>query len=314
MIEGEAVLAAASKYNRVVQVGLQRRSTPHLIEAKKNIVDAGLLGKIAHVEMNCYYKMRSTANPPLQEVPDYFDYELWTGPAPLRPYDGIPHRGWWRAFMEYGNGIMGDMCVHMFDAARWMLDLDWPKRISSQGGIYVQNSGKSNIADTQTAVFEYENLNCIWQHRTWGTPVDKEYPWAFKIFGEYGTLAGSPMQYDFTPNGKGSKIHKDCLYEREQYPEDLIEKDIELHAAPATRLHMLDFLKAIEENTAPTANILEGHRSTASCILANIAMELERPLEYDPKLRIVKNDTEATQLLQRPYRSGWKHPLQEDFS
>ena len=122
------------------------------------------------------------------------------------------------------------------------------------------------------------------------------------------------MQFDFTPNGKGSKIHKDCLYEREQYPEDLIEKDIELHAAPATRLHMLDFLKAIEENTAPTANILEGHRSTASCILANIAMELERPLEYDPKLRIVKNDTEATRLLQRPYRSGWKHPLPEDFS
>jgi len=298
----------------VVQIGLQRRSTPHLIEAKNNIVDAGLLGEIAHVEMNCYYKMRSTANPPLQEVPDYFDYELWTGPAPLRPYDGLPHRGWWRAFMEYGNGIIGDMCVHMFDTARWILDLNWPKRISSQGGIYVQNSGKSNIADTQTAVFEYENLNCIWQHRTWGTPVDKDYPWAFKIFGEHGTLAGSPMQYDFTPNGKGIKIHKNCLYEREKYPEDLTEKDIELHAAPATRLHMLDFLKAVEENTIPTANVLEGHRSTASCILANIAMKLERPLEYDPELRIVKNDSEATRLLQRPYRSGWKHPFPEDFS
>jgi predicted dehydrogenase len=314
VIEGEAVLAAASKYNKVVQIGLQRRSTPHLIEAKNNIVDAGLLGEIAHVEMNCYYKMRSIANPPLQEVPDYFDYELWTGPAPLRPYDGLPHRGWWRAFMEYGNGIIGDMCVHMFDATRWILDLNWPKRISSQGGIYVQNSGKSNIADTQTAVFEYENLNCIWQHRTWGTPVDKDYPWAFKIFGEHGTLAGSPMQYDFTPNGKGIKIHKNCLYEREKYPEDLTEKDIELHAAPATRLHMLDFLKAVEENTIPTANVLEGHRSTASCILANIAMKLERPLEYDPELRIVKNDSEATRLLQRPYRSGWKHPFPEDFS
>jgi predicted dehydrogenase len=314
VIEGEAVLAAASKYNKVVQIGLQRRSTPHLIEAKNNIVDAGLLGEIAHVEMNCYYKMRSIANPPLQEVPDYFDYELWTGPAPLRPYDGLPHRGWWRAFMEYGNGIIGDMCVHMFDTTRWILDLNWPKRISSQGGIYVQNSGKSNIADTQTAVFEYENLNCIWQHRTWGTPVDKDYPWAFKIFGEHGTLAGSPMQYDFTPNGKGIKIHKNCLYEREKYPEDLTEKDIELHAAPATRLHMLDFLKAVEENTIPTANVLEGHRSTASCILANIAMKLERPLEYDPELRIVKNDSEATRLLQRPYRSGWKHPFPEDFS
>ena len=313
VIEGEAVVSAAKKYNRVVQVGLQRRNTPHLLEAKKNIVDAGLLGKIAHVEMNCYYAMRSAANPPLQKVPDYLDYELWTGPAPLRPYDGLPHRGWWRAFMEYSNGIMGDMCVHMFDSARWLLDLGWPTRISSQGGIYVQNEGKSNIADTQTAVFEYENLNCIWQHRTWGTPVDPEYPWAFKIFGEYGTLAGSPMQYDFTPKGKGKRIHKDCLYEREKYPEDLTEKDIELHAAPATRLHMLDMLKGIEENTQPSANVLEGHRSSASCILANIAMELDRALAYDPDLRIVKNDAEATAKLKRPYRAWWRHPLPEDF-
>ena len=123
VIEGEAVVAAAKKYNKVVQVGLQRRSTPHLIEAKEQIIKAGLLGNIGHVELNCYYPMRSSANPPLQKVPDHFDYDMWTGPAPLRPYDGIPHRVWWRAFMEYGNGIMGDMCVHMFDTARWMLNL-----------------------------------------------------------------------------------------------------------------------------------------------------------------------------------------------
>ena len=314
VIEGEAVVAAAVKYNRIIQVGLQRRNTPHLLEAKKNIVEAGLLGKVAHVEMNCYYHMKSTANPPLQEVPDHLDYDLWTGPAPLRPYDGLPHRGWWRAFMEYGNGIMGDMCVHMFDASRWLLDLDWPNRISSQGGIYVQSEGKSNIADTQTAVFEYDDLNCIWQHRTWGTPVDPDYPWAFKIFGEKGTLMGSPMQYDYIPNGKGKRIHKECVYERERYPEDLTEKNIELHAAPATRLHMLDFLKSIEEKTLPAANIIEGHKSTASCVLANLSMELERPLVYDPIKRIVKNDAEASALLQRPYREGWKHPLPEDFT
>ena len=313
VIEGEAVLAAASKFNRIIQVGLQRRNTPHLLDAKENIVNAGLLGKIAHVEMNCYYHMKSLANPPVQKVPDHLDYDLWTGPAPFRPYDGIPHRGWWRAFMEYGNGIMGDMCVHMLDTARWLLDLEWPNRISSHGGIYVQKRGKSNIADTQTAIFEYENLNCIWQHRTWGNSVDPEYPWAFKIFGEYGTLSGSTMKYDFTPRVKGEKIQKNCLYERKKYPEDLTEKNIELHVAPATRLHMLDFLKSIEQNTIPSANILEGHRSTASCILANIAMELRRPLEYDPKLRIVKGDKEATELLKRPYRNGWRHPLPEDF-
>jgi predicted dehydrogenase len=59
---------------------------------------------------------------PVEPVPDFFDYEMWTGPAPLRPYDGLPHIRWWRTFMEYGNGIMGDMCIHMFDTVRWMLE------------------------------------------------------------------------------------------------------------------------------------------------------------------------------------------------
>ncbi|MFA6244665.1 MAG: Gfo/Idh/MocA family oxidoreductase, partial [Candidatus Hydrogenedentales bacterium] len=128
--ESEAMLDAARKHSRVVQVGTQRRSTPHLINAKKNIVDAGLLGKISHVDMCCYYHMRANENPAPIPVPEFLDYEMWTGPAPLRPYDHLPHRGWWRAFMEYSNGIVGDMCVHMFDAVRWMLDLGWPTRIS----------------------------------------------------------------------------------------------------------------------------------------------------------------------------------------
>ncbi|WP_373516121.1 Gfo/Idh/MocA family oxidoreductase, partial [Persicitalea sp.] len=153
VMEGEAMVAAARKYNKVVQVGTQRKSTPHLIDAKRDIVDAGLLGKIAHVEMCCYFHMRNGDNPPLQEVPAFLDYEKWTGPAPLRPYDGLPHIRWWRAFMEYGNGITGDMCVHMLDTVRWMLDLGWPTKISSQGGIYVNTGAKSNISDTQSAVF-----------------------------------------------------------------------------------------------------------------------------------------------------------------
>lgn len=310
VIEGEAMVAAARKYNRVVQVGTQRKSTPHLIEAKKNIIDAGLLGKIAHVEMCCYYHMRNNGNPDVQPVPDFLDYDMWTGPAPLRPYDGLPHVRWWRTFMEYGNGIMGDMCVHMLDTVRWMLQLGWPKRISATGGIYVQKEGKSNIADTQTAVFEYEGLNCVWQHRTWGPPDDPQYPWALKIFGEKGTLAASTMQYDFTPvdKDKGKAIHGDVLFEKEKYPEDLKEQSIELNAAPATRLHMLNFLDAIANNTRPIADIAEGHISTASCILANLSMQTGRPLIYDPEKHIIPGDAAATALLQRPYRDPWQHP------
>ena len=308
VLEGEAMLAAARKYNKVVQVGTQRRSTPHLVEAKKNIVDAGLLGKVSHVEMCCYYHMRNNSTPALQPVPDFLDYEMWTGPAPLRPYDNLPHRGWWRAFMEYGNGIVGDMCIHMFDAVRWMLDLGWPKRISSTGGIYMPNPGKSNISDTQHAIFEYDQLNCVWQHRTWGTAQDPQYPWAFKIYGEKGTLCGSVMQYEFIPAGPGQKIRRDVVLEKEKYPEDVTEPDIEIFAAPATRAHMQNFLEAIEKNTRPVADIEQGHISTASCIVANLSMKLGRALTYDPVKKEITGDAEATKLLQRPYRQPWLHP------
>ncbi len=310
ILEGEALLAAARTYGSTLQIGMQRRSTPHLIEAKQQLVDTGRLGKIAHVEMWCYYHMRDTENRPVVPVPDFFDYEQWTGPAPLREFDGIPHRRW-RAFMEYGNGIVGDMCVHMLDAVRWMLDLGWPTKVSSTGGIFMQKAAKANTTDTQQAVFEFDELNCVWQHRSWGASADPEYPWAFKIYGEKGTLTASVFQYDFESLETGQKIHKKVKYEKEQYPADLTEKDIELHTAPATRMHMLDFLAAIDRRTQPVSNLTEGHISTASCILANMALAMKRPLQYTTENKIILNDPEATALLKRSYREGWSHPSLE---
>lgn len=309
VLEGEAILAAARRHGRVVQIGTQRKSTPHLIDAKRQVIDPGLLGPVGHVELCCYHHMRANGNPPLSAVPPHLDYDLWTGPAPLRPYDQSPHRRWWRTFMEYGNGIMGDMCVHMLDTARWMLGLGWPRRISSTGGILVQKEGKSNIADTQTAVFEFDRFHCVWQHRTWGPPPDPDYPWALFIYGERGVLKASTRQADFIPHDKNAKkIRFDCLFEREQFPEDVKEKDIELNAAPATRRHLLDFLAAIDRRSRPVADVELGHISTASCILANVAMQLGRPLRYDPVRREVAGDAEATKLLARPYRGPWRRP------
>src|SRR5438552_7682696 len=168
VIESQAMLAAARKRGRVVQVGTQRRSTPHLIEARDSIVKEGRLGKVAFVDVYCYYHMRARENPPDTTPPDYLDYDMWTGPAPMRPYNSLVHPRSWRAFMEYGNGIVGDMCVHMLDMVRWMLGLGWPKRIGSTGGILVEKDSKANITDTQTASFDFGDLNIVWQHRTWG--------------------------------------------------------------------------------------------------------------------------------------------------
>ncbi len=308
VVEGQAMVAAARKHKRVVQVGTQRRSTPHLVEARDRFIREGKLGKIGLVEIYCYYHMRAKENPPDTTPPEYLDYEMWTGPAPMRPYNSLVHPRRWRAFMEYGNGIVGDMCIHMLDMVRWMLELGWPKRISSSGGILVDKNSKSNITDTQVASFDFGDLPVVWQHRTYGHPDDPKYPWGATIYGDKGTLKLSVMSYDFIPMGDGQPVHRDVTYELEQYPEDKTEKDLERHVAPAIRQHMTDFLRAIASRGRPVADIEEGHISTASCILANNAMKLGRAITWDATKQRVVGDDEANKLLRRPYRRPWIHP------
>jgi predicted dehydrogenase len=307
--EGRAMVAAARRHKRVVQVGTQRRSTPHFIEARDRIIKEGKLGHIGLVECYCYYHMRAEGNPPDTAPPDYLDYEMWTGPAPMRPYNALVHPRTWRAFMEYSNGIVGDMCVHMFDAVRWMLDLGWPTRIASSGGILVDKQSKANTSDTQSASFDYGDLRVVWQHRSWGSEPDPKYPWGATFYGDKGTLKISVFGYDFIPLGdQGKPIHRDVAYEFEQYPEDKTEKDLERHVAPAIRRHMQDFLAAIATRGKPVADIEQGYISTSSCILANLAMRLGRTLNWDAKQQRVAGDEEANRLLQRPYRQPWVHP------
>jgi predicted dehydrogenase len=230
----------------------------------------------------------------------------------MRPYNSLVHPRGWRAFMEYGNGIVGDMCVHMLDMVRWMMDLGWPRSVESTGGILVQKGTKANISDTQLATFDYGDVKVVWQHRSWGDAPDEKYPWAATLYGDKGTLKAGVMGYDFTPSVRGEQaIHKDVTYELEQYPEDKTEKDLERHVAPAIRGHMKDLLNAIATNGRPVADIEQGHISTSSCILANIAMNLGRTLKWDAAQQRVVGDDEANRLLRRPYRAPWVHPTPE---
>src|ERR1700722_17700873 len=308
VLEGQAMLAAARKHKRVVQVGTQRRSTPHLAEAR-DLIREGRLGKIWMVESGCYFHKDPNRNPPDIAPPDYLDYEMWTGPAPMRPFNEMIHPRGWRQFMEYGNGTIGDMGIHMFDAARWMLDLGWPKTISSSGGIFASKKGKANISDTQTATFDYGDMEILWQHRTWGAAPDQNdpHPWFVKFYGTEGTLKASIWAYDFVPN-EGKSIHRDVAYELEQYPEDKTEKDLEKHCAPAVRYHMKNFLSCIATRERPVADIEQGHISTACCILANMSMKLGRSLTWNEAEGHIKDDREANHLLRRPYRAPWIHP------
>jgi predicted dehydrogenase len=307
VIEGQAMLAAARKYKRVVQVGMQRRSTPHLIEARDQVIREGKLGKIGLVEIYCYYGMRATNNPPDSAPPPNLDYELWTGPAPLRPYNALVHPRRWRAYMEYGNGIVGDMCVHMLDMVRWMMDLGMPNRVASSGGILVQKESRSNITDTQTATFTFGDLPVIWTHRTYGSAPDPKYPWAATFYGDKGTLKAGVMAYDFVPT-QGESKHVDVRYELEEYPIDKVEKDLEKHVAPAIRGHMKNLLACIESRDKPVSDIEQGYISASACILANMSQKLGRSLAWDHAKGEVVGDADANKLLARPYRAPYVHP------
>jgi predicted dehydrogenase len=211
--------------------------------------------------------------------------------------------------MEYGNGIVGDMCVHMLDMVRWMLDLGMPRRVSSSGGILVEKGGKANITDTQTATFDFGNVEVVWTHRTYGDPPDPKYPWGATFYGDRGTLKASVMSYDYTPSTKdGTPVHEDVTYEFEKYPEDKTEKDLERHVAPAIRRQMTDFLNCIASRGRPVADIEEGYMSATACILANLSLQLGRSLTWDHAKGVVAGDAEANKLLRRQYRSPWVHP------
>jgi len=307
VVEGQAMVAAARKYRKVVQVGTQRRSTLHLAQAIDRILKDGKLGKVGLVEVCCYYEMRRKGSPPDGPPPDHLDYEMWTGPAPLRPFNPMYHPLTWRNFWEFGNGIVGDMCIHMLDMVRWMLGLGWPRRVSSSGGIYVDKASKANIPDTQTATFEFDGLTVVWQHRTWGSPPDPKYPWAGVFYGDKGTLKASVNGYDFIPT-KGETVHQDVIADGYSDEHEKTEPRFERHAAAANRAHQRNFLEAIASRGKPVADIEEGYISSASCILANLSMQLGRALTWDPEKGRVVGDEEANKLLRRPYRAPWKHP------
>jgi len=314
VIEGEALVAAARKYNRVVQVNTQRRSNPLYLEAREKYITSGRLGKIGLVETYSYLGSEgwSAGQIPDAPVPGHLNYDLWTGPAPLLPYKAIMENRGWRAFMEFGTGPIGNLGVHMLDKVRWLLGLGWPESITSTGGIYVHKGSFSNLPDTQRSVFHYADLDVSWEHRMWGgSPIPPRHwsdQWGARFVGQNGTLNMTMLEYAFTPAKAGSAREGRHMLSKTGDLENVdINQPGNAYEETENR-HVLDFMKARENRSRPIADIEEGHISSAMCELAILSMQLKRPLKYDPKTRTIPGDAEATRLLARPYRGPWVHP------
>ena len=308
VVEGQAMVAAARKYGRTVQVGLERRSTPHLLEARDKYILSGVMGKIGYINIHSYYGSRKSFPAPVAP-PAHLDWDMYVGPASWRDYHPKLHPRSWRDCREFSNGQTGDLCVHFFDLMRYFFDLGWPRRVAATGGSLMRPSDSNvNVHDTQNALFDYDGLQMVWTQKNWGMNPDKDYPWGATIYGEKGTLKLSVWRYDYIPNDGGETIRRDSVDESDQYPEDLVHKETEVFAAPGNRRQLLDFVRSRQQGKRPVADIHEGHISSASCILANLSMELGRELRWDGETEQVIGDPEANRRLARKYRGDWVHP------
>ncbi len=310
VIEGEALVAASEKYKSVVQVNLQRRSNPIYKEVEEQYLKENRLGRISLVE--CFYYGGSGWDTlPTIEVPDHLDYELWAGPAPKIPFNRYLESKAWRAFNEYGNGKMGDMGVHILDTVRHILDLGWPSEISSTGGKFVHEEATATIPDTQNVLFSFDDMTVTWEYRAWGgnTLPNRHWTdkWGFRFIGTEGTINMTTMGYEFVSadgqirEGRHLCSHTNNLENVDFALYDTVDEMVNMH-------HVKNLVTSVENRSAPVSNMKQGHISSASCILANMSLELGRSLSYDPKSRTIPGDVEATEMLAREYRGDWVHP------
>jgi predicted dehydrogenase len=302
-LEGRAMVQAARRHNRVVQVGTQRRSTRHIIAAREFYRQANNLGRVGLIRAYCYVQMRGNDNPKDEPPPKHLDFEMWTGPAPMRGFNRLMHPRGWRRFNEYSNGILGDMGIHMLDVVRWFADLRYPRRVSSTGGIYVQREGRANITDTQTVSYDYPDKMVIWEHRTWSRPDEPPVDWGVNFYGQRGTLQVTLNHFEFRPTGRGKPTRTEA--ERDQVNDPAFERDV---VAPAGRAHWRNFLECVRTRARPVADIEEGHISTSLCTLGNVSQQLGRSLTWDAERERFVNDEEANRLLRRDYRKPWVYP------
>lgn len=303
-LEGKAMVHTARKQDRVVQVNTQRRSTPHFQSARE-LVKEGKLGRIGLVRAYCYYNMRAMNKVANSPPPATLDFDFWTGPAPQRPYNALMHPRGWRNFMEYSNGILGDMGIHMLDSVRWIMGARSPRRISSTGGIFLSKGGSANTTDTQTVSFDFGDFSVIWEHRMYGRADDPKAGWGVNFYGDKGTLELTIDAWDFFPwRSKEKPVHVDAVTDGGADP-----KYEHPNRKPAGRAQMRNFLECVASRGRPVADIEEGHLSTSLCEFGNISQALGRSLTWDASKEEFVGDAEATKRLRREYRKPWVYPM-----
>lgn len=297
--EGELLIAAQKKFNRVLQMGNQRRSWPRVIEAIAAL-HKGVIGRPYFAKTWYTNNRPSIGKGKTVPVPSWLNYELWQGPAPRTPYkDNILHYNWhW--FWNWGTGEALNNGTHMVDLARWGLQVDYPVKVSSSGGRY-RYDDDWETPDTQIINLEFEN-NCMisWEGRSCNAQPIEGSSVGVIFYGETGSLLieGGNSYTIFDLKGKVLNAVKH---------EDLIDpRNLSSPAQELDALHIRNFFDGIRKGTPLRSDIIGGHQSTLLVQLGNIAQRTGRTLQTDSNNGHILNDPEAMHLWKREYEPGWE--------
>ncbi|MDZ4848121.1 MAG: Gfo/Idh/MocA family oxidoreductase [Pirellulaceae bacterium] len=302
IMESRAMLNAARAANRVVQVGLHRRIGPHYVSGMKFLKD-GLAGDIGMVRMFAHSGGGTEMAKPNSKPPVELDWDMYCGPAPMRPFNRMIHPGGFRNFLDFANGTLGDWGVHWLDQVLWWSGEKYPKKVYSTGGrpvrgpsILTDKEQTSDAPDSQVATYEFESFNATWEHRRYASNNAEKHAIGCYFYGTKGTFhMGWRDGWTFYPSdSKQAPIHENAT---------LQEPD-----GHSIKLLWADFLESIETGKKPTCDIEIGHHATNASLLGMLSLKLGRSIEWDGEHEKVKGDDEANQLLKRPYRAPWVYP------
>jgi predicted dehydrogenase len=292
VLESRAVRDAARQTKRVVQMGTHWRSGPHYAEAIE-MVQSGKIGKVRQVRCFAYLDwVTDCGNPPDGPVPAGVDYDMWLGPAPLRPFNKNRFHFNFRWFWDYGGGLMTDWGVHLINIALWAMGPEWPKSVISSGGKYALQDN-TETPDTQIAVYEFPSYTLIWEHAVQcGLGPDRR-EHAVVFTGSDATLIVDMSGWELIAE---PKKRTSVVEMRRRYVVD--EKVRAAHAG--------NFLDCVKSRQQPVENLEVGHHVTAVSQLGNVALRSKSRIEWDAaNEKVIGNET-ANGLLFRPYRAPWK--------
>jgi predicted dehydrogenase len=297
--EGELLLAGIAKYQRLVQMGNQRRSFPH-VQAVVKEIHAGLIGQ-AYSARGWYDNARlSIGHGKAAAVPATLDYDLWQGPAPRRPYvdNLIPYN--WHWFWHYGTGEALNNGTHELDVCRWALGVDFPSKVSSTGGRFAFEDDWQT-PDTQMIGWEYEGKKAIsWEGRSCNNFKENQLDRGVMIYGTQGSVlidGNSYTVYDMKNSVVRQVIDKAEAAGTNTASASGIRLD---------RLHMQNFIDAIRTGEALNSPIKDANISVTSLHLGNIAQRTGTTIHCDPSNGHILNNDAAQKLWRRDYEPGWE--------